>query len=208
MADFLQRLIVAIAMAATAAAQSKTFSHRVHLKLGLTCVRCHAQAPASTVASDNLLPAIVACAPCHKDMSIPAPPATLVNRFSHQQHLRMGNFARIIAAAIDAKSYLSAPGDLRRHLNTTNACSACHRGIEESDAVSRFNMPQMADCLVCHTQIDPPFSCEQCHARGPHLKPASHTRDYIDTHSSGKLKLDKPSCVICHGREFRCLGCH
>jgi len=120
----------------------------------------------------------------------------------------MGNFARIIAAAIDAKSYLSPAGDIRRHLNTTNACVACHRGLEESDAVAKVNMPQMADCLVCHTQIDPPFSCEQCHARGPHLKPASHTRDYIDTHSSGKLKLDKPSCVVCHGREFRCLGCH
>jgi hypothetical protein len=40
------------------------------------------------------------------------------------------------------------------------------------------------------------------------LKPAFHTPDYIDTHSSGKLKLDKPSCVICHGVNFTCLGCH
>ena len=67
----------------------------------------------------------------------------------------------------------------------------------------------MADCLVCHNKIDNPFSCEKCHtAPAVQLKPPSHTADYVDTHSSGKLQLDKPSCVICHGKEFTCLGCH
>jgi hypothetical protein len=66
----------------------------------------------------------------------------------------------------------------------------------------------MADCLVCHSQIDPPFSCEFCHAPGDHLKPVSHTPDFIDTHTSGKLKLDKSSCAVCHGRTFTCQGCH
>jgi hypothetical protein len=31
---------------------------------------------------------------------------------------------------------------------------------------------------------------------------------YLSDHTSGKLNLDKASCVVCHGRNFRCLGCH
>ena len=69
-------------------------------------------------------------------------------------------------------------------------------------------MPQMADCLVCHTQIDAPFSCEKCHAKDAPLKPASHVPSFLNDHTSGKLNLDKVTCTVCHGREFRCLGCH
>ncbi len=209
MADLLQRLIVCAALtAATASAQSKPFSHRAHLKLGLQCAACHASAAASTRVEDNNLPEARTCASCHGKVAIPPPRATLVTKFSHLQHLKMGNFGKLIAAAIDSKTYLAPPGDIRRHLNSPNACAACHRGMEESDAVSKADMPQMADCIVCHNQIEPPFSCEQCHARGPHLSPTSHTPAFADAHSTGKMKLDKPSCVICHGRQFRCMGCH
>ena len=90
----------------------------------------------------------------------------------------MGNLAPVIAAAIDKKTYLQPPGDIRRHLNTQNACEACHRGLEESDQVTPAAMPQMADCLVCHTEIDNPFSCEKCHAKNAALKPASHVASY------------------------------
>lgn len=66
----------------------------------------------------------------------------------------------------------------------------------------------MADCLVCHSKIDAPFSCEFCHARNANLKPSSHTPDYLDTHTRKNALPDKASCVICHGRRFACLGCH
>jgi hypothetical protein len=208
LADLLQRLIVLAALVAGAAAQSKPFSHRAHLKLGLECLGCHASAAQSERVEDNNLPSPRVCAGCHEKADIGAPSPTPLTKFSHQRHLKMGNFGKLIAAAIDSKTYLSPPGDIRRHLSTANPCAACHRALEESDAVGKANMPQMADCIVCHNQIDPPFSCEQCHARGPRLRPASHTREFGDEHSTGKLKLDKPSCVICHGRQFRCMGCH
>jgi predicted CXXCH cytochrome family protein len=184
------------------------FSHKVHLGLDLQCATCHTAAAASTKASDNLLPAKTVCLQCHEDAQIPAPPQTRVAFFSHAQHLKMGNMAPIIAAAIDKKTYLQPPGDIRRHLNTQNACEACHRGLRESDQVTPAAMPQMADCLVCHTEIDNPFSCEKCHAKDAKLKPASHVPSYLSDHTSGKLNLDKASCVVCHGRNFRCLGCH
>lgn len=133
-----------------------------------------------------------------------------ITSFSHAQHLKMGNVAPQIAAAIDKKDYLQPAGDIRSHLNTTNSCQACHRGLEQSDQVTHANLPQMADCLVCHNRIDNPFSCETCHGKNSaaRLKPSNHTADLLDTHTSGRLGLDKTTCAVCHGRKFHCLGCH
>ncbi len=199
-------------MLAGAAQQSRPFSHALHLKLKPDCVSCHAAAPASSNASDNNLPAPAVCAECHsKPIPVKAPAKTLVTHFSHAVHLKMGNLAPVIAAAVDAKTYLSplSAAVIRPHLGGGNACEACHRGLRESAAVTRDALPQMADCLTCHNKIDNPFSCEQCHDAGPHLKPASiHVTRFIDLHSSAKANLDKQSCTICHGRKFTCLGCH
>jgi predicted CXXCH cytochrome family protein len=184
------------------------FSHKLHLGLELQCATCHTAAAGSTKASDNLLPAKTVCLQCHEDAQIPAPPQTRVAFFSHAQHLKMGNLAPLLAAAIDKKTYLQPPGDIRRHLNSQNVCQACHRGLQESDQVTPAAMPQMADCIVCHTEIDNPFSCEKCHVKDAPLKPASHLPSFLSDHTSGKLNLDKASCVVCHGRNFRCLGCH
>lgn len=143
-----------------------------------------------------------------------SPTATLVTRFSHTQHSKLGNVAPVLAAAISGKTYhASVNGEppaagLGGQLKSANACAACHRGLEESEAVTKAAFPAMPDCLVCHPKIDNPFSCEMCHAAGAHLKPASHTRHYIDFHSTGKANLNKQSCVICHGKKFTCLGCH
>jgi predicted CXXCH cytochrome family protein len=205
------RLAIALATAALGLLHAQApppFSHRLHLKLKLECTGCHAQAAASASAADNLLPKKEVCSGCHKDVTIPAPPVSPVAHFSHAQHLRLGNIAPILARAIDSKTYLSPPGDARSHLNGKNACTACHRGLEESDAVTAAAMPRMADCLVCHTQIDPPDTCELCHAKGMNLKPADHTPDFLDRHNRKSTVLDKASCAVCHGRKFTCLGCH
>jgi hypothetical protein len=169
---------------------------------------CHATAARSTSASDNLLPAREVCMDCHEDVAIPPPQPVRVAKFSHALHLKMGDVAPFLAQAIDHKNYLQPAGDIRAHLNTHNPCEACHRGMEESNQIGPANMPQMADCLVCHTQIDPPFSCEECHTNVASLKPASHVEHFITVHSSGKLKFDKSTCDVCHGRTFQCMGCH
>ena len=190
------------------------FSHRLHLQLKLQCEGCHPSAATSTSIEDNLLPAKEVCLKCHREAEIASPAANRarnfgITAFSHALHLKMGNVAPLLALAIDKNNYLQPAGDIRRHLNTGNRCEACHRGLEESDQVTHAAFPQMADCLVCHSQIENPFSCETCHGKNiARLKPASHTANFMDTHSSGKLKLDKASCVVCHGRTFTCMGCH
>jgi len=206
---------------AAALAEAVPFSHKLHVGLKVDCVTCHARVLRSTKAADNNLPAAAVCARCHtgaNEKQVKAQPSpTRVAIFNHALHLKLGNAAPVIAAAIDGKTYhLSSPGahplaKIRAYLAAAggNACVACHRGVEDNEAVAHSLFPQMADCLVCHPQIEAPFSCELCHRAGEaFLKPASHPPNYVDVHSSGKANLDKPSCVICHGQRFQCKGCH
>lgn len=203
-------LLLAAALAGGAAAQTtQLFSHRVHLAQKIECGICHAAALTSTRPEDNLLPKLDVCLKCHETAAVGAPPVTRLAHFNHQLHLKLGNVAPVIASAIDHKAYLTQPdAGLRASLNSANSCEACHRGLETSDRPDRRALPQMADCLVCHSQIDPPDSCEFCHAKGAALKPARHTRDFLDTHTGAKPGFDKATCAVCHGRKFHCLGCH
>ena len=180
--------------------------------MGIECLTCHPGAASSSSVADNLLPGKQVCMDCHDQVEIPAPPVTNLTKFSHALHLKMGNVAPILAAAIDHKTYFETPGSdtkwVRSHLNSRNPCQACHRGLEESDQVARVNLPQMSDCLVCHAKIEAPFSCWDCHGKEANLKPTNHTPNFMDSHNSGKIQLDKSTCAICHGRTFRCMGCH
>jgi hypothetical protein len=198
------------------AAAAPAFSHRVHLNLKLACATCHSSTTSSAKAEDNNLPKPAICASCHGvtgkaralESGIKDPRTLLVTKFNHQFHLKLGNVASVIARAIDTKAYLSPPGDLRAQLNTKVACAACHRGLEHSDEVSAAAFPRMADCLVCHNKIEPPFTCGKCHDERANLKPANHTPDYLESHSKRGTIQNKESCAVCHGRQFTCLGCH
>ncbi len=201
---------------ALACAGAAGFPHNIHLAQGLDCTLCHRAALTSTRAGDDLIPKRDVCLSCHEDPLVPAhrPPAgpARLAKFNHTLHLKIGDVAPFLAKAIDKHNYLhpdaAATAWVRSRLNRGNVCEACHRGLEESEQVSQVNLPLMADCLVCHTQIDPPFSCADCHAKDASLKPANHTEHFVDAHSSGKLRLDKSTCAECHGRVFTCMGCH
>ena len=194
------------------------FPHGIHLDRGLACTNCHAAAASSTSAEDRLLPAAEMCAFCHSGqiaaeidlapLEARQPPARSY-RFDHRLHLELGNAAARIAAAIDSGEYMGRAGGIRQFLDSADSCAACHRGLHESAAVTGdAHMPRMADCIVCHSEIDNPFTCPDCHHEGVDLLPADHTRTFIDLHSTGKLQLDKQTCLPCHGRNFACMGCH
>ncbi len=202
---------VGLVMAFAWVAAGQTFSHQAHLgKAGMGCMDCHAGAAASASAADRLLPDEEICLRCHDSAVVPRGSAVRLDlRFNHKLHLGMGNLAPVLIAAIDGKTYLGPAADVRPHLNTKDPCRVCHRGLEQAGRATAANLPRMADCLVCHQPIDAPFTCRKCHSGdAAHLKPASHTPEYMDLHSGKKIPLDKPSCRVCHGVEFRCLGCH
>ena len=212
------RALAILALALPLAGQDWRFPHRTHLEQGLDCATCHAGARTSEDSADHLLPDGQLCGACHNGQTAPAidvtplaarAPAERTYRFDHAFHLGLGDPAPLIAAAIDSGNYYGKPGDARRFLDGGNACAACHRGLEESLSVdSPAHMPAMGDCIVCHTRVDNPFSCGECHFEGIDLMPADHTREFVDNHSTGRAGLDKLSCLPCHGRNFACMGCH
>jgi hypothetical protein len=196
-------------MTGAAPRASADFSHRIHLAKKIECVVCHAAAPASKSVSDNLMPRSEVCSSCHPGMkaAVKAPRSLTVSKFNHQLHVKMGPaIAASVAKAIQNKSY-AGPPDAAARVRGRHACTSCHTGLEKSDAVTEAAFPHMADCLTCHNQIDPPYSCVKCHTESPSLRPASHTKDFVDVHSAGKIQ-DKSGCATCHGRSFSCLGCH
>jgi predicted CXXCH cytochrome family protein len=213
-------IVVLTALAAQLSGQSAKprFSHQLHLNQeDVTCVTCHQAATGSDAATDLNMPEEKVCLACHTGDPVAAvdtsflsgkEPAERTYRFNHEFHLGMGNVAPLLSAAIENGSYLGKAGGMLENLDTENACEACHRGLRETDVAAKANLPQMSDCLVCHSEIRNPFSCEKCHLEGVNLMPANHTRDFVDTHSTGRLGLDKATCLPCHGRNFACMGCH
>jgi len=136
-----------------ATAQDWAFPHKPHLERGLVCQTCHSAAEGSQQAADNLLPNGQICSACHDGQTAPAidtaPLAqrqheTRSYRFDHEFHLKQGNIAPLIAAAIDDGSYHGKPGDTRRFLNSKNACVACHRGLTESESVKQARAAYVA----------------------------------------------------------------
>ena len=194
-------------MAALAATE---FSHKPHLGAKLPCTVCHSAAPSSTQVSDNLLPPAGLCGRCHKDgrkWERGEPRRAQVAKFNHSLHVKLGAAVpAAIAKAIDAKEYLGKPGEARRFLDTRDACAGCHRGLAEAAKVTAVNFPAMADCLTCHTRIEPPYSCEKCHVNVKALTPATHTQEWVDKHTNPAIS--KADCASCHGRRFTCQGCH
>jgi hypothetical protein len=170
---------------------------------------------AQTFSHAEALRTVKGCQPCHAPIprlgQVSKRPARAVRwvKFSHAVHVPLGVSAALIQA-LDAKTHLGPVGpELRTLLATENVCQACHRGLGEvAGALAKANYPSMSDCLVCHSKIDPPFSCEKCHAEDVKtLLPANHTEGFIDRHTN-KGSVEKSSCAACHGRRFTCMGCH
>ena len=208
MAHHVQRVVWLGLLLGAGASSAADFSHELHSKLVPKCVTCHANATSSKAPSDNLLPAPEACVQCHPGgREVKPSRATVVAKFSHEFHVKMGAaVAPSILAAMDRNRYFApVTPELRAQLQSPQArteCGGCHRGPGGTH-------PHMADCLTCHNKIDPPDSCATCHSASTmKFRPANHTPDFLDTHTSGKIGLDKTTCAVCHGRRFTCLGCH
>lgn len=203
-----------IAVLFGAAQSRRPFSHKYHLTQVSSCQACHTDAEKSTKAEDNLLPFHDACARCHDETHIKEPRQLQVQLFNHKLHLEMGNPGPLIAAALKSGTWLGKASQRPPSVNTKDACVACHHGIGESEniteATGKAHYPRMGDCLVCHSQINPPESCKKCHVESASFKfrPESHTPEFVDAHAAKNNTIDKSDCSSCHGKKFTCKGCH
>jgi len=187
------------------------FSHRRHLaRAGASCADCHASVLQSTSSEQNNLPDEKTCRRCHDDARPlpPSPPIRRTYRFDHKLHLGFGDLGPGLLRAIEERRHLAPSPGMAAQLRTGNACLACHRGVGDVDLATDAHLPRMADCLACHTKIDPPFSCPFCHTAEAQLRPQSHTIRFADAHSSRREVPDKTGCKVCHGVKFTCMGCH
>lgn len=139
----------------------------------------------------------------------------LAGDFSHKEALEKVKDCAVCHRAMAAATVVQARHDGHAvkfshalHLKLVKECRACHKGMEQAVKVEKANFPSMTDCQVCHTKIDPPFSCAQCHDEGFPLKPATHNNEYLEAHSRTGFLKEKQSCAVCHGKKFQCLGCH
>lgn len=205
--------LILLLVVAAAAAPKRPFSHKYHLTQVSSCENCHSAATESTKAEDNLIPDKSACVNCHDEVEIAGPRATAVDRFNHARHVKAGNPAPRIAAALQAKTYLGGETPPPAQLEAArDACTGCHHGVAESenvprDKATRAHFLRMADCLVCHDKLNPPESCKHCHvAKTPNFRPPSHGPDFKDKH--GEKVPDKAGCAVCHGRKIACKECH
>jgi hypothetical protein len=167
------------------------FSHKMHIEdFGAECADCHA-VDESQSAVDNLMPNHDNCYACHdedetecgfchtnEDDPFGVPHVTTyIAKFPHATH-----------AAQDV------------------ACDECHTDVAKSENASTEHLPLMADCQVCHSDLDAANYCQQCHDSGEQLTPATHRLDWNQAHGL-VTHLEENSCASCH-TEQSCLDCH
>ena len=193
----------------------EAFSHQLHIiDNDMECTDCHTRVTESLSAYDDNRPDEDVCFSCHEDTLFSnAGPLRLFENptriviFNHNVHVNLDSIGIVLKMAVSSGKYLGIPPDLPAEFDSENACSSCHRGMNKADFSTEDNLPVMSDCLVCHSEVDPPFSCKTCHSSDVRLTPLSHTETWIDDHT--EMKHEKPnSCEPCHGRSFTCRGCH
>ncbi len=172
------------------------FSHTLHVKdAGVACADCHAGAPKSLQASDNLRAGHDQCKACHEeqigntcgychlnpDDIQPVEPVQRTLHFAHQQHLGVKGVE----------------------------CVTCHKGISEATIAGPANMPSMETCTDCHDGAKATAACEACHVTMAGLVPKDHlAADFRRDHKRlSRLGSLEASCATCHTQDF-CVDCH
>ena len=168
------------------------FSHQKHLgEVGAKCADCHGGVEASTRASDSFMSTMAACYACHDEKTTDC-------AFCHKQ------------AGPDYTAFAPAEREIRfdhaKHVGQGLACESCHRGIESVDSAGPEQMPAMADCMKCHDGSKAAGACEVCHSDLVHLRPSSHTPEWLHRHNT-LVRVEAQDCAMCHGVSD-CQECH
>jgi hypothetical protein len=171
------------------------FSHKFHVKdSGLSCTDCHASAPTSKMASDNLAAQHENCQTCHADQVektctfchtsdnvdtyvFPMPEREV--RFSHESH--------VTGQKVE--------------------CQTCHKDVEASEKLEDVRIPAMTTCTTCHNETKASNACETCHTNFASLRPREHDRTNFVSEHKRLARISDASCMNCHTQET-CIDCH
>ena len=213
-----------------------TFSHQVHIELGVQCQLCHGGVLTSVDARDRNIPTHTQCAICHR-MELPNagemfPKAACTSCHpgydaGAPEHLGAGFMPLADAPAPDPlvlpPALLTFPHQV--HIDQGVPCLDCHEGVDTAALATRDHLPNMATCLGCHTGSKASAECTTCHLQGMAgrvltelggsrpLKPAGRFRpdDHTDPRwlkiHQAAARADLHACESCHTTSF-CLDCH
>ncbi len=202
------------------------FTHDRHLKLNLSCDRCHANAATSKRAADLLIPTGAACDECHgKQHPRPADEPARCEMCHTQVEGQVEGKPRLTASVRMPRPLLHFNHEL--HTRRGSDCKDCH-DMTNVRLGSVLQLPTEASCLTCHDGFTATDRCGACHPSGsdgrllmraqddrtlPALIPrgasswgAAHDLAFVEDHavaakSGGKL------CNSCHDDAF-CIDCH
>ena len=152
------------------------FDHARHLALRVRCDTCHTLAPASTSATDNLVPAEAACRSCHEidrarpDKAVRAgAPAARCDAC----HVSEGGAGWMPTAASPQPARVRLPNPnlkFNHQLHVVGrgvGCELCHGGVATEALATRVDLPKMALCLGCHDGKQTTNRCGACHLTEP-----------------------------------------
>ncbi|MDB4953148.1 MAG: cytochrome c family protein [Myxococcales bacterium] len=194
------------------------FSHSKHLARGASCITCHATAPLSRSAVDNLIPTETACRACHPiDRNDPTKPDKPVAACA-------GCHPGWAAGRAVERVYLTPTPlkfDHSRHAAT--ACESCHGDMRAVDLATTRQLPTMGSCLKCHTNGTEEKHCTDCHmaklgglleTQFEHGSLVPQRDGLGDDHGPLFARDHKQqarqvgaTCTACHDRS-ECVACH
>lgn len=100
---------------------------------------------------------------------------------------------------------------LHKECSKGRQCTDCHSTVAHGDATRWARIPQMDDCLSCHTATRAAKQCDSCHTGRTDRDLLStrstwavtHGKNWRVTHGQG----DWDTCGACHPRDY-CSRCH
>jgi hypothetical protein len=163
------------------------FDHSVHVKKGITCLRCHSGVERVDVATRAQLPSMPLCLSCHdskKDKAgLHGPSRCATCHLTHPDGTLVQEFA---------EGALKPSGALRGDAHTLGFRTE-HASVAANDDRYCANCHRQNFCLSCHNGVVKPLDF--------------HGNDYVSIHAI-EARRDQPRCDGCHRRQSFCLGCH
>ena len=129
------------------------FSHKLHVKLGLTCLSCH---PIVAPGFEAGLPTETQCMLCHANIKKDSPAIQKVA--AHEAAGQPLPWARIYK--VPKFVWFSHQS---HHQDAGLACELCHGPVGERDRIVKEKPTSMAFCMNCHAQRAAPNGCDFCH---------------------------------------------
>jgi hypothetical protein len=129
------------------------YSHKTHLKLGLTCADCHTLPGKGSAAG---FPPESKCMRCHT--AVKAESAHIRKLAAYAQEGREVPWVRVYK--LPDYVWFS---HRRHHVNARIGCETCHGPVSERDAIVKEKPIDMRSCMACHEERNASNECSFCH---------------------------------------------